>query len=1099
MAVSRYGKKVWQSGEVISAQKLNAISSALEQVTGEIVDDRSILVSTEPETTIKNNYPNNKIWYDPNSNILKMKDPATNNYLNVSTNEELLINELSTINSISSNTGSVAINSSMNKKLNKITFFLDPKQDLHGYSYAWGAGQNVNSLPMEISDLKNANTAGTWENNIYTYNGVIYELLINEYNIITGIHVKGKATANSSFKIGTTTWSNINSANYTLTGCPSGGGVVSYYLAIGADAFSDVLIKDAGSIIANYKYTTTATTYSAWIGVYAETNVPYGTIFQPMFIQKDTSARLEYRPSENVCPINGYDTFNAYYKGKNLLNPDNIIDGLWSSDSIYGVHISNFPNRKCFQITLPPGTYTLSATKSGVTISNYYIDNIKTNSSAISLPFTFDLSKASNVKFSLYYATGYTTSDWDSSINLQLEVNNHATDYVPYTSATNALTINVKQINNNHTVYGGTLTIQEDGTSTLIVNKELESLAGKSFSEIQTKTFYSDNTKNYITCNTNKSILANSYIIANNFKSTNFSHTGEQWICAPNSENNTNELAFFGTSTSTKQDILNKLTNTVICYELATPITYNLTAQQLELILGENCISSNTSRINAQYYIPKYLQNRIPIKQGSAYGAVIENAVFLDNQEINFASGKYSHAEGYATKAMGKYSHAEGENTRAEGRSAHSEGGQTNAEGNDAHAEGSSTTASTNAHAEGAYTTATGWYSHTEGYNTTTSSYAYRGHAEGYYTTANARSQHVFGEYNIIDDRIDFIPIADRAPQEKGYYIEIVGNGTSRTPSNARTLNWRGDETLAGDLILGTNGTNIINLSADNLQLLIYLLNVLNSHKIPNLTITEVIDRLVLMLEHWNGGEFGDNSQNYGTSHNIPLPHYAPITFSRQPADVTVAAGKSARFTATSEEVSSSEIMWQYSTDNGKTWIDAERTAGAIYIINPTTMAMNGRKVRALMSTKWGLAYTNIATLTVVQPGSQDDPTTPTNPDDPTSPVSHDGWSTAGGSSNAAAPTFTVQPKDRKVQAGKLTVIEGDVENADSYQWQYSPDNGTTWYNCGSTFTGPKTTRVLFAAKEQMNNWLFCLVATNQNGYAYSRYSLVTVLPAAQS
>lgn len=54
-------------------------------------------------------------------------------------------------------------------------------------------------------------------------------------------------------------------------------------------------------------------------------------------------------------------------------------------------------------------------------------------------------------------------------------------------------------------------------------------------------------------------------------------------------------------------------------------------------------------------------------------------------------------------------------------------------------------------------------------------------HAEGNGTTANHRSQHVFGEYNILDP-------SENASSIRGTYVEIVGNGEYSAYSNARTL-----------------------------------------------------------------------------------------------------------------------------------------------------------------------------------------------------------------------------------------------------------------------------------------------------------------------
>ena len=148
------------------------------------------------------------------------------------------------------------------------------------------------------------------------------------------------------------------------------------------------------------------------------------------------------------------------------------------------------------------------------------------------------------------------------------------------------------------------------------------------------------------------------------------------------------------------------------------------------------------------------------------------------------ASGQGSHAEGAGTKASGVQSHAEGGGTRASGNQSHSEGSGTVASGDGSHAEGGGTTASgSSSHAEGGGTTASGWYSH----------------AEGGQTIANHKSQHVFGEYNIEDG-------SSALGTEHGNYIEIVGNGgipdggSAIVRSNARTLDWNGNEWLAGNV-----------------------------------------------------------------------------------------------------------------------------------------------------------------------------------------------------------------------------------------------------------------------------------------------------------
>lgn len=51
----------------------------------------------------------------------------------------------------------------------------------------------------------------------------------------------------------------------------------------------------------------------------------------------------------------------------------------------------------------------------------------------------------------------------------------------------------------------------------------------------------------------------------------------------------------------------------------------------------------------------------------------------------------------------------------------------------------------------------------------------------------------MFGEYNQRDG-------SAQSAHNRGNYVEIVGNGTSSSQSNARTLDWSGNEWIAGSL-----------------------------------------------------------------------------------------------------------------------------------------------------------------------------------------------------------------------------------------------------------------------------------------------------------
>lgn len=127
----------------------------------------------------------------------------------------------------------------------------------------------------------------------------------------------------------------------------------------------------------------------------------------------------------------------------------------------------------------------------------------------------------------------------------------------------------------------------------------------------------------------------------------------------------------------------------------------------------------------------------------------------------NTAEGNYSCATGYQTEAIGLYSHTEGYKTTARGDRGHAEGYQTKASGANSH-------------------------------------------AEGYGTTASSTNQHVFGRNNQSDT--------------DNTYIEIVGNGDTSlgTLSNARTLDWSGNEYLAGNIKV--NKTTLTNQASSDIS-----------------------------------------------------------------------------------------------------------------------------------------------------------------------------------------------------------------------------------------------------------------------------------------
>jgi len=64
----------------------------------------------------------------------------------------------------------------------------------------------------------------------------------------------------------------------------------------------------------------------------------------------------------------------------------------------------------------------------------------------------------------------------------------------------------------------------------------------------------------------------------------------------------------------------------------------------------------------------------------------------------------------------------------------------------------------------------------------------------------------------------------DQIPGDGTLYAEIVGNGTSVNRSNARTLDWQGNESISGSLTLGKGTADEVSISAAQLAQLLALL-----------------------------------------------------------------------------------------------------------------------------------------------------------------------------------------------------------------------------------------------------------------------------------
>ena len=194
----------------------------------------------------------------------------------------------------------------------------------------------------------------------------------------------------------------------------------------------------------------------------------------------------------------------------------------------------------------------------------------------------------------------------------------------------------------------------------------------------------------------------------------------------------------------------------------------------------------------------------------------------------NVVSGRHSFAAGAGCEVSGLYSCAVGIQNKASGQYSFAGGSSCHSEANGAFTYGSRNVAkAAGSHAEGYYTRAesTASRAHVEGYGCRT--YAEASHVEGGGTWADASQTltHIGGVNNakstetgktvqIIRYLFDGTTVRDVVTMTLGKYAEVIGNGDSDDArSNARTLDWDGNEAIAGSLTLGLGTANEITLT----------------------------------------------------------------------------------------------------------------------------------------------------------------------------------------------------------------------------------------------------------------------------------------------
>lgn len=132
----------------------------------------------------------------------------------------------------------------------------------------------------------------------------------------------------------------------------------------------------------------------------------------------------------------------------------------------------------------------------------------------------------------------------------------------------------------------------------------------------------------------------------------------------------------------------------------------------------------------------------------------------------------------------------------------------------------------------------------------------------------------------------------------------------------------------------------------------------------------------------------------------------------KQPLDVIAEEGHPATFEAAAEGIPAPTVVWQSSTDGGKTWKNVAKGTSPTLVLTSVKNAETGTKFRAFFKNSAGEAISGVATLTVSEP-----------------------------------PKVTKQPVNTTVTEGQFAIFEATAAGfpTPSVQWEISTDSGATW------------------------------------------------------
>ena len=420
----------------------------------------------------------------------------------------------------------------------KIEADLEPIQDLHGQDAPYPPGGGDNLLPPLSTETKNYVTL-TNDNGQYTLSGTASANTFFTVDLATPLDagVYTWQLFNPSAISGITCYLLLETGNTSLT-C-SNANQVSAGFSVSNKINSFRIRVDSGTALSNFKLSPTLT--------------------------KGSNELPAFKPYSNICPITGHTGAVVNVNDGNWFDETNAktnkyLESDGAEHNSTGWKLSDYiPVKPNTQYTFQP-----NSSSGGVAKSWFYDANKNGISYIASGEQTF--TTPSNCAFMRF-------SYRDTSTEIMLNLGSSALPYVAHDGSSVTLTF-------GSTVYGGKLTVNEDGSGTVV--GDVKEKVFSAFDLWTTITGFSFGRLYILDVKSSGGVNATDYITS--ILPTNID------VAVYSTRRNDTTFYFYFPESTTREEAETLLSGMQIIYPLATPITLTLSPGQVNALKGNNTV-----------------------------------------------------------------------------------------------------------------------------------------------------------------------------------------------------------------------------------------------------------------------------------------------------------------------------------------------------------------------------------------------------------------------------------------------------------------------------------------------------------------------------